>query len=205
MTKSKPAILIATKNAGKLAEFERLLGDFFSIEGLDGLALPLPEEGVESYQSNAETKATFVAGHTGRLVLGDDSGIEVNALVGKPGIVSARFAGEPVSDERNIDKLLTELSQVEPTERSARFVCWLALAGPNGLIASVDGICTRQIGVEPRGENGFGYDPIFVLPTGRTMAELSDPEKDEVSHRGNAIRRMLPTLMTASSEINGYE
>ncbi len=157
----------------------------------------MPAEGTASYKENADQKATFVAERTGRLTLGDDSGIEVFALDGRPGIISARFAGEPVSDQRNIERLLSELDGDGSGDRSARFVCWLALAGSNGLIASVEGTCAGTIGFEPAGTNGFGYDPIFVFPDGRTMAELTDEEKDARSHRGNAIRSMLPALRRA--------
>lgn len=202
MSETKPSILIATKNAGKLAEFERLLGSEYIVEGLSGLDLTLPEEGTDSYRDNAEAKAVFVAAATGRLTLGDDSGIEVYALCGAPGIISARYAGEPASDTRNIEKLLRELEPEGSGERTARFVCWLALAGASGLVVSVEGTCAGIIGDAPRGENGFGYDPIFVFPTGRSMAELSDLEKDALSHRGNAVRAMLPMLkMEISREI----
>ncbi len=200
MSGQKPPILIATKNAGKLAEFERLLGDDYLVEGLAGFDLELPDEGTESYRENAEVKAVFVAAATGRLTLGDDSGIEALALNGLPGIISARYAGEPVSDSRNIDKLLAALVDGPSGDRSARFVCWLALADGNGLIASTVGICDGEIGYDRRGSNGFGYDPIFVFPTGETMAELSDDAKDRVSHRGNALRAMLPTLIAATAE-----
>lgn len=194
MSASKPRILIATKNAGKLAEFERIMGPEFAIEGLDEIDLTLPAEGTESYKANASDKARFVAERTGRVTLGDDSGIEAFALGGRPGIVSARFAGEPVSDQRNIEKLLSELEAGGSNDRSARFVCWLALADANGLVATVEGTCQGTIGFSQRGTNGFGYDPVFDFPNGRTMAELTDDEKDAVSHRGNAIRAILPTL-----------
>lgn len=197
MIESKPVIRIATKNAGKLAEFERILGNEFEVVGLSGIDLELPEEGTESYKQNANEKARFIARSLGQLTLGDDSGIEAMALNGQPGIRSARFAGEPVSDQRNIDKLLDELDRLPGDDRSGRFVCWLALAGPNGPIATVQGTCEGTIGFEPRGSNGFGYDPVFIFPNGRTMADLSDEEKDSVSHRGNAIRTMLPILRQA--------
>lgn len=194
MNHDRPALLVATKNVGKLAEFERILGHAFRIEGLDGISLEMPPEGTGSYKENAEMKARFVAQHTGRLTLGDDSGIEVFALDGRPGIVSARYAGVPVSDERNIERVLAELDGRDAIERSARFVCWLSLADPDGVVRSVEGTCSGTIGYEPKGTNGFGYDPVFVFPNGRTMAELTDEEKDAVSHRGNAIRAMLPEL-----------
>ncbi|MCO5223581.1 MAG: RdgB/HAM1 family non-canonical purine NTP pyrophosphatase [Thermomicrobiales bacterium] len=198
MNNPKPHLLIATKNRGKLAEFERLLGGQFTVEGLDGQQIDLPEEGTESYRANAEAKAIAVARATGRLTLGDDSGIEVTALGGEPGIVSARYAGEPVSDARNIEKLLDALAASASPDRSARFVCWLAMAGPSGLLTSVEGTCEGTIGIEPHGANGFGYDPIFRFLDGRTMAQLSDWEKDDVSHRGNALRAILPALAEAT-------
>lgn len=162
--------------------------------GLQGIDIAMPDEGTSSYRENAEDKARFVAENTGLLTLGDDSGIEARALGGRPGIISARFAGEPLSDQRNIDKLQQELEFQGSGDRAARFVCWLALAGPSGVIASREGSCEGAIGFQQRGGNGFGYDPIFVFSDGQTMAELSDEEKDAVSHRGNAIRAMLPVL-----------
>lgn len=194
MTAAKPRILVATANRGKLAEFQRLLGNSYQVEGLEGRALQLPAEGEISYRENAQQKASFVAAATGLPTLGDDSGIEVTALGGRPGIRSARFSGEPVSDERNVDRLLFELHRSGSVDRSARFVCWLALATETGLVASAQGICEGIIGDMPRGENGFGYDPIFVLPDGRTMAQLTDEHKDRISHRGNAIRAMLSAI-----------
>lgn len=204
MTATKPTVLIATKNDGKLAEFERLLGNKYTVKGLAEYDLTLPDEGTDSYRANAEIKAAFVAAATGLLTLGDDSGIEALALHGSPGIISARYAGEPVSDQRNIDKLLSELEAEGSGDRAARFVCWLALADPNGLVKSIEGTCDGVVGSVPRGSNGFGYDPVFVLPSGRTMAELGDREKDSVSHRGNAVRAMLPTLAKAIDEGNGH-
>lgn len=194
MSETKPSILIASKNIGKLAEFERLLGAEYGVMGLSGLDLELPDEGTQSYRANAEAKAVFVASATGRLTLGDDSGIETCALHGAPGIVSARFAGSPVSDTRNIAKLLMLLDEEGSGDRTARFVCWLALADKDGLVASVEGVCSGRIGHEPKGSNGFGYDPVFVFEDGRSMAELSDSEKDLVSHRGNAVRAMRAVL-----------
>jgi len=199
----KPSILIATNNVGKLAEFERLLSDDYQIDGLAGLNLELPAEGTTSYKENAEAKAVFVAAASGRLTLGDDSGIEARVLGGAPGIVSARYAGEPVSDSRNIEKLLTEIDAQDYSDRAARFVCWLALADAKGLIASVVGTCEGQIGFEPVGTNGFGYDPVFLFPSGLTMAELSETQKDEISHRGNAVRAMMPVLARAVSQAAG--
>jgi XTP/dITP diphosphohydrolase len=203
VSESKPTILIATRNAGKLSEFERLLGDKYVVEGLADIDLTLPDEGTESYQSNAETKAVFVAAATGRLTLGDDSGIEALALGGEPGIISARYAGEPVSDARNIEKLLAALESEGSGDRAARFVCWLALADRNGLIASIEGTCDGVIRDGPRGSNGFGYDPVFVFPSGQTMAEMSDEQKDLVSHRGNAVRSMMPVIATEVAKANG--
>ncbi len=197
MTAGKPLVQIATKNRGKLAEFERILGAEFEVAGLDVFDIELPEEGTDSYRANAEEKASFVARHTGRITLGDDSGTEVLALEGRPGIISARYAGPPISDQRNIEKLLGELDKLNTDDRSAAFVCWLSVASSAGVITSVEGTCHGAIGSAPRGSNGFGYDPVFVFDNGRTMAELTDEEKDLVSHRGNAIRAILPALRAA--------
>lgn len=200
---SKPKILIATLNAGKLAEFERLFGGRFEVVGLRGFDLTMPDEGDASYRENAERKAEFVAGHTGMLTLGDDSGLEVVALGGEPGVRSARYGGEPASDRRNIDKLLGVLDAAGRSDRSAQFVCWLALAGRDGLLATAEGTCAGTIGFEPLGQNGFGYDPIFVFADGRTMSELTDEEKDAVSHRGNAARSILPAIEQALMDHSG--
>jgi XTP/dITP diphosphohydrolase len=186
--------MIATRNAGKLTEFKRLLGEAYDVASLENLNLQLPDEGVESYRANAETKARVVADATGTPALGDDSGIEAGALDGRPGIISARYAGEPASDQRNIERLLGDIEASGSSDRSARFVCWLALAEPKGQVISVEGICEGAIGSGPRGQNGFGYDPVFVFADGRTMAEMPDEEKDLVSHRGNAVRAMLPVI-----------
>jgi XTP/dITP diphosphohydrolase len=196
--------MIATKNTGKLAEFERLLGSAYEVESLAGKDIELPAEGVESYRSNAEAKALFVAARTGLPTLGDDSGLEVIALGGRPGIISARYAGEPVSDERNIEKLLFELNSKGVADRAARFVCWLALADPNDSVVAAEGVCAGTIGREPRGENGFGYDPIFELANGHTMAELPEEEKDLVSHRGTAVRALLPSVEALLGKGNGH-
>lgn len=193
-------LLIATANTGKLAEFERLFGEQFDVEGLSGLGFELPPEGTVSYEENAVKKARFVAQRTGRITVGDDSGLEVDALGGRPGILSARFAGIPPDDRRNIEKLLGAMAGVEPGDRSARFVCWIAVAEPNGRIITRAGYCEGSIGFEPRGSNGFGYDPVFCFPDGRTMAELSDRAKDDISHRGQAARALLPDLLDLSWE-----
>lgn len=192
-------ILIATNNAGKRRELERLL----NISGLE-LVLPSevglqdldPEETGTTYLENASLKATAFATAANMYALADDSGLEVAALNGEPGVYSKRYAGENKTDSQRIDFLLQKLTNV-PEPRTARFVAFLALADPNGkIIASQIGYCNGHIISTPRGTNGFGYDPIFEIDgaQGRTMSELSDSEKDSFSHRGNAARAIAPDL-----------
>ena len=183
-------LLLATRNAHKLREFGRLVGSY-EIEPLpEGVALP-PEDG-ETFAANALGKARAAAAATGRPAIADDSGIEAAALGGRPGVRSARFAGPEASDEQNLAKLLAEA----PAGSALGYVCAIAHVDPaSGEERLFEGRCTGTLAVAPRGDGGFGYDPAFV-PDGevRTMAELSDPEKDAISHRGNAARALLAWL-----------
>lgn len=194
-------LLVATGNRGKLAELEQLFADLdVQVLGLDAVG-PVPEvvEDGETFEANAAKKAREVAVATGRMTLADDSGLEVDALGGAPGVRSARFAGEPSNDEANNRLLLERLSGLAAAERSARFRCVLALADPGGPLGDgvhlEAGTCEGGIALEPRGEGGFGYDPLFV-PAGReqTMAELPPEEKHRLSHRGAASARMRAFL-----------
>ena len=156
--------------------------------GIDGEVV----EDAETFEGNARKKATELARRSGLSALADDSGLEVDALGGAPGVYSARFAGPGATDGTNVDKLLGAIVDVDDPARTARFRCVLALAGPSGAIEHVtDGRCEGRITRERRGEGGFGYDPVFV-PAGetRTMAELTSEEKNARSHRGAAVRAM---------------
>jgi XTP/dITP diphosphohydrolase len=188
-------LIIATRNKKKIEEIKRITEDLdVKILTLDDFpGSPEVEEDGKSFEENAVKKATAVAGYAGIAALADDSGIEVNALNGAPGILSARYAGEGADDRRNVLKLLKDLQGVE--ERGARFVCCLALAFPDGRVKIFFGYAGGAIGTEPRGENGFGYDPLFY-PKGhdRTFAEMTDEEKDSLSHRGNALKQLRKFL-----------
>ena len=183
-------LLLATGNAHKLREFARLLP---GVE-LDALpaGLPSPDETGDTYAANALIKARAAAAATGRPAFADDSGIEAEALGWAPGVRTARFAGEHATDGENLRKLHREA----PPASRARYVCVIAHVTPEGEEALFEGTCAGTLAVEPSGEGGFGYDPLFVPDEapGRTMAELSDAEKDAISHRGHAARELLAWL-----------
>ncbi|RBP04325.1 XTP/dITP diphosphatase [Rossellomorea aquimaris] len=186
-------VIIATKNRGKAKEFQHMFAPYgYEVQTL----LDLPhiedvEETGETFEENAILKAETVAQELGVLVIADDSGLAIDALEGRPGVYSARYAGEEKSDEANMDKVLSELESVEETHRTARFHCVLAIADPNGETRTVTGTCEGMILQEKRGTNGFGYDPIFYVPTlQKSMAELSQDEKSQISHRGNALKKL---------------
>jgi XTP/dITP diphosphohydrolase len=190
-------LVIATRNEKKRLELERLLalGPSIQVRSLAGLDAPAVVEDGETFADNARKKAREVAGATGLMTLADDSGLEVDALGGAPGVWSARFAGEGSSDDENNRLLLERLSSVAPEQRTARFRCVLAFAdleGPLGeRIHCESGTCEGRIALAPEGEGGFGYDPLFV-PSGydRTLAVLGREVKDRISHRAAAIRAM---------------
>jgi XTP/dITP diphosphohydrolase len=194
-------LLFATNNAHKVDEVRGILTEAFA--GRDdptvltlaeaGLDVDPPETG-DTFEANALQKARFIQARRGGWVIADDSGIEVDALDGRPGVHSKRFSPEATAEANN-RLLLEQLSDV-PAPRTARFRCCLALVGP-GVEATVDGRCEGTIGFEPGGTGGFGYDPLFVPDEadGRTMAELSPAEKNAISHRGRAFRQ-LPDLLS---------
>jgi XTP/dITP diphosphohydrolase len=198
-----PRVLLATTNPGKVREFARLLGDmavrWVSLADLPGA--PEVQEDGATYAENALHKATALAAWSGMVTLADDSGLEVDALEGAPGVQSARYAGLPQDPAANTAKLLAALDGVPPGLRAARFRCVLALVAPDGATLVVDGCCEGVILDAPRGRGGFGYDPVFLFPaTGRTFAELSGDEKDRVSHRAQAcaaLRPLLPAFVAA--------
>ena len=200
------SLLVATGNVGKLEELRQLLGDLpFDLYGLELFpGVERISETGESFVENATLKATGYADQTRLLTLADDSGLEVEALGGAPGVLSARYAGEGASDAERTTKLLAELSKIEAPMRNARFVSAVAIASREGRILNVSvGTCSGQISFAPRGSAGFGYDPIFI-PIGydKTFAELKPEIKNGISHRARALsgaRQFLLTLTIASS------
>jgi XTP/dITP diphosphohydrolase len=189
-------LILASNNAGKLKEFAQLLGPIgFELHPQGEFNVPEAEEPFGTFVENALQKARHAARLTGLPALADDSGVCVNALGGAPGVVSARFAGEPKSDARNNEKLIADLAA--HTDKSAYYYCVLVYVrhadDPQPVIA--DGVWRGQIVDAPRGSNGFGYDPYFLLPDfGRTAAELEPHEKNAVSHRGQALRALVDKL-----------
>lgn len=193
-------IVIATKNKGKVKDFQAIFQPLgYEVVSMLEVApeMEIDEIG-QTFEENAKLKAETLASQLGMIVIADDSGLEVDALGGEPGVFSARYAGNH-DDEANIQKVLKNLENVEMDERTARFVCVLAIAAPEMETFTVRGTCEGVITKEKQGTNGFGYDPIFYVPElGKTMAELTVEEKGEISHRGNAIRKLkddLPTLL----------
>jgi XTP/dITP diphosphohydrolase len=189
-----PQLLVASSNPGKVREIRALLPPDIAVVDLDDLGLESPEETGSTMRENADLKALLAAKASGMLALADDSGLEVEALSGAPGVRSARFAGEPPDDARNRKALLTALSGLPKERRNARFVCAVSVAAPSGIVASSEGVVIGTILDHERGSRGFGYDSLFLLPDGRTIAELLDEEKNAMSHRSVAIRKILPQL-----------
>jgi len=186
-------IILATKNAGKIREFSQMMGKH-EIEVLSLLDINYEDEIEETgvtFEENALIKAREIALQYKTTVVADDSGLSIDALNGAPGVYSARYAGEVRSDMANMDKVLEALKDVPEDERTARFVCALAVVDESGKEVVVHGTCEGKIWREKRGSEGFGYDPIFYLPQlNRTMAELSKNEKNALSHRGNAFKKL---------------
>ncbi|MGX2960780.1 XTP/dITP diphosphatase [Peribacillus sp. JNUCC 23] len=183
-------VIIATKNKGKAKEFESLFHSRgFQVQTLlDIEDAPDVEETGTTFEENAILKAEAISKMLGQFVIADDSGLIVDALDGRPGVYSARYAGEAKSDAANTEKVLEELKDVPEDKRTARFYCALALASPNQETITVSGSVEGRITNEPKGTNGFGYDPVFyVKEKGKTMAELKSNEKNEISHRANAL------------------
>ena len=197
MTASSEPLLVATFNPGKLREFhDYLAGLPFDVTGLKGLpgVSPSPEDG-DTFELNARQKAGYYSQFFPGLTLADDSGLVVDALGGEPGVYSARYVNPSATDEQCCREILTRIRKIAKPDRAARFVCCLALARQGKVIQVFVGTVEGEITNEPRGNNGFGYDPIFLFPRlGRTMAELSAAEKLEVSHRGEALRKMSEYL-----------
>lgn len=196
--KRKMQILVGTKNAGKVGELRNLLADVpVELHSLDEFENVVePEETGETFADNAVLKAVYYSEKTGLSAIADDSGLEVSALNGAPGVYSARYAGKDSSNAEKIAKLLEELENSESDDRSARFVCVIVLTNEKGeIIFQAEGVCDGKIADESRGENGFGYDPIFI-PDGfdETFGELSSEVKSKLSHRGKAIAKIIRFL-----------
>jgi XTP/dITP diphosphohydrolase len=192
-----PKLLLATNNKGKAREYRSLLsGVPFELVTPDEVGINTEVEEVgKSFEENARLKAATLAAESQLLSLADDSGLEVDALGGEPGTLSARYAGEGASDEDRVSYLLTKLKGVPEERRTARFRCVIAIATPQGDVELCSGECEGIIAFEPRGERGFGYDPIFYLPElKKTMAELPPEEKNRISHRGRAARKASQLL-----------
>lgn len=190
-------IIIATKNQGKVKDFQTLFSkyDYEVVSLLDFPQIGDIEETGTSFEENAVLKAESISKELNEIVLADDSGLIVDMLDGRPGVYSARYAGEQKNDQDNIEKVLQELQGVEDESRTARFYCALALARPHGETIVVHGTCEGRIAHESYGENGFGYDPIFyILEEEKTMAQLTPEEKNKISHRRNALKKLEEVL-----------
>ena len=187
--KTRLQLLIASANKGKVAEYRELLDgldcDLLSVDDA-GISGDVEETGT-TYEENARLKAVTCAERSGLITLADDSGLEVDALGGEPGVRSARYAGEHATDAQRVEYLLQKLKDVPPERRGARFVCVIAMAVPGGEVTFCRGECPGAIVMQPRGDKGFGYDPAFLLPElGVTVAELEPEVKNRLSHRGRA-------------------
>lgn len=190
-------LLLATTNQGKLRELKQLLAPFaLDLVGLDQLdGPPVVEEDGATFKDNAIKKALTLARFSGYLTLADDSGLSVDVLAGAPGVFSARYAGEQSDDKANNLKLVTELQKLPLNQRKAHFHCCIALAWPDGRCSTVEGQVDGLIIDQERGINGFGYDPLFLVPEyGKTMAELPAKMKNRISHRGQALQQLLPLI-----------
>ena len=188
-------VIVATGNKGKLCEFERIfapLGISVVAQGEVCPGLQVEETGT-TFAENAFLKAQAVHERTGKAAVADDSGLCVDALDGRPGVYSARYGGEEMPYPEKMEKLVEELGCLPVDYRTAKFVAHICFIGADGTRIDVEGICPGYIGAEPKGENGFGFDPIFMVGD-RSFAELSDSEKDQISHRGKALRELAERL-----------
>jgi len=197
-------LIVATRNKGKLKEIREILDNLdYEVVSMDeaGFAVDIEETGT-TFEENALIKARTIYEATGEISLADDSGLEVDYLNGAPGIYSARFGGEGASDREKNDKLLDMLKNASMPERTARFVCVVAVVFPGGRSFTVRGECSGLIWTEPRGANGFGYDPVFYVPEyGMTIAEMDSALKNKISHRGKALALMAEKLKHETYEI----
>lgn len=203
MARARARLVLATNNPGKIEEIREILGRA-QVEVVSCAAFPgvpgVVEDGA-TFEENAIKKAVAVARATREVALADDSGLEVDALGGMPGVRSARFAGDELPrgvarDRANVEKLLSMLEGVHEARRTARFRCVVAIADPEGRVDTVEGVCGGRIAARPSGSSGFGYDPVFI-PDGHdaTFAELGPRVKNQVSHRARALRAAVPMIM----------
>ncbi|MDS9996544.1 XTP/dITP diphosphatase [Bacillus atrophaeus] len=189
--------IIATHNPGKVKEFKDILAPKgYDVKSLADIGfLEEVEETGHTFEENAVLKAEAVAKAVNKMVIADDSGLSVDNLGGSPGVYSARYAGEQKDDMANINKVLQELKGIEKEQRTARFRCALAVSIPGEETKTVEGHVEGYIAEEPKGENGFGYDPIFIVKDkDKTMAELTSDEKNKISHRANALKKLSQLL-----------
>lgn len=192
-------IVVATHNAKKAAELHRVLaaaGIDAEVKGLDEVPpYPEPAETERTFEGNALIKARAAVAATGQIAVADDSGIAVDLLNGMPGVRSARWSGPNATDKANLELLIAQLADTEEADRTAQFVCAMALVAPDGTEHLVRGVMPGRLVLTPRGNNGFGYDPIFVADGNTvTNAELTPEQKDAISHRGQAVRAIVPLL-----------
>jgi XTP/dITP diphosphohydrolase len=186
-------VIVVTRNKGKIREIrEALKGLGLRIYALSDFPdVPEIKEDGKSFTENALKKARFYSKVFGKLTLADDSGLEVDSLRGMPGIYSARYSGERASSRENNQKLLKEMEGIPLSKRGAQFKCMMAMVSPSGKETMTEGVCKGRIGMREKGRRGFGYDPLFILSRyGKTMAELSLKEKNRISHRGKALRKI---------------
>lgn len=189
-------LIFATNNEGKVNEIRQILGDGYEVYSLKDLDIHtnIVEDG-KTFEENAQIKARAICRQTNEMVLADDSGFEVDYLGGEPGIYSARYLGEDTSYEIKNAEILRRCEQAKEEERTARFVCAIACAYPDGRVETTKGVIEGRLAYEPKGTNGFGYDPIFYLPErGCTTGEMEPEEKNKISHRGIALRKMVEKL-----------
>lgn len=199
-----PEIVLASRNPKKSAEIDALLSPHgIRVLPVSDFDVPDVVEDGATFAENSAKKARETALAVGRWTIGEDSGLMVDALGGQPGVYSARFAGEPCDDERNNAKLIAELAGVPAEKRGAQYVCHVSVADPTGAIRlQVEGRCRGRIAEEGRGENGFGYDPYFLIPEyHRTFGELSPAVKRRLSHRGRALEQLVPRLVRLLKQV----
>ena len=191
-------LVLATNNSKKLKEIREILGDTYTgtiFSAADFPQYPEPEENGLTFQENAHLKAAYYAERTGHITLADDSGLCVDALDGRPGVKSARYAE---TEALRIEKLLRELKDVPTKQRTARFQCTICVAFPDGNYFTEDGLLEGSIATQPRGDQGFGYDPIFLVEgSDRTLAEIPAEQKNLISHRGQAMKKIRTNLLNA--------
>jgi len=193
----KIEVVIATRNPGKFWEIKEILAPL-SLKVLSLRDFPeIPEilEDGQTFEENAVKKAAAISQQTGRVAIADDSGLAVDALQGRPGVFSSRYAGENASDADRYRKLLKEMSRFPERKRGASFICAVAVASPNGNVEVIKGECRGKIALAPKGSHGFGYDPVFFLPQlSKTMAELEPEVKNRISHRAQALEKLKSIL-----------